>query len=105
MELDPFQPFAPDGPPAYFVLATCEVMDAAPEGLYVAGVLDEAGHFVPTGMVEGDGPLADVAAQGWLELTNPQFCGLQTSRPPRAPYIEGAMTGRGFVPCSRTVVY
>ncbi|MCA9552360.1 MAG: hypothetical protein KC933_20160 [Myxococcales bacterium] len=90
---------------AYLALTTCEVTEDIPDGLYVTGVQDGEGRFVPTGQVEGDGPIADMDAVGRLELSTTRYTDTLDDHPPARPYVEGALTDDGFIPCSRTVVY
>ena len=78
-------------------------LDEAPIGLYAAGD-KSAERFVPTGDVEGAGPVGESGTKGWLDLATGQF--VDTSKPkPPPPFIDGAMTPSGFSPASRKITY
>ncbi|MHA2299175.1 MAG: hypothetical protein ACXADA_24360 [Candidatus Hodarchaeales archaeon] len=74
-----------------------------PNGFFVRGFV-EGDRFYPEGDIEGEGTLT-TGSTGWLELSTGTFHGMQTSRPPFPPYIEGIMTPEGFLPSSRKINY
>ena len=73
-------------------------------GLFVRGYFQDD-RFFPEGNIEGKGSLGASGHHGWMELFTGTFYGMQTSRPPFPPYVEGYMTSEGFQPSSRRVVY
>ncbi|MFX0066352.1 MAG: hypothetical protein ACFFC7_29665 [Candidatus Hermodarchaeota archaeon] len=76
-----------------------------PQSLYVRGYI-QGEIFLPEGDILGEGPLGEAGHPGWMELTNGIFYGMETSRPPFPPYVEGYRTPKGeFRPSSRQVVY
>jgi hypothetical protein len=91
---------------AFVLLASRELLGAPPaSGLFVAGTRDGE-RFLPTGDVQGEGPLGEAGTSGWLELGPRQFQPDRTARPPFPPYLKGYLTPRGeFRPSSRTVRY
>ena len=102
---------APVNPPetnSYFLFSDGKVhpdSDGPAVGLHVRGIL-EGDRFAATGDVVGDGePGSAAGSPGWVELSDGSFHGAQTGRPPFPPYVQGSMTGAGFVPSSRTVNY
>jgi len=75
-----------------------------PKGFFVREYFQDD-KFVPEGNIEGEGPLGASGHPGWMELYTGTFYGMQTSRPPFPPYVEGYMTSEGFQPSSKRVVY
>jgi len=91
----------------YMLLADGSIhseLEGQPKGLFVRGYFQDD-KFVPEGNIEGEGTLGASGHPGWMELFTGIFFGMQTSRPPFPPYVEGYMTPEGFQPSSRQVVY
>ena len=78
--------------------------EGSPTGLFVRGYFQD-NRFFPEGNIEGEGQLGASGQPGWMELSTGTFYGIQVSRPPFPPYIEGYMTPDGFQPSSRRVIY
>lgn len=81
-------------------------LDEAPLGLYAAGDVDPTtpNRFIPSGDVEGSGPVGASGKKGWLDLATGQFIDESAPKPP-PPFVAGAMTPAGFSPSSRAVHY
>ncbi len=91
----------------YMLLADGSIhsdLEGPPKGLFARGYFQDD-KFFPEGNIEGEGPLGASGSPGWMEFFTGTFYGMQTSRPPFPPYVEGYMTPDGFQPSSRRVVY
>jgi hypothetical protein len=76
-----------------------------PQKLHVRGYF-KRGFFFPEGNIEGEGPFAGLGHPGWMEISKGNFYGMETSRAPISPYIEGVISPGGeFRPYTRQIIY